>query len=78
MVNYLVEFLLVLGRREQGGVGVLQPLAGLCVEGQAGGRRGKGVLHHRRGDVDGVRGDGHAFTPAQLHFKVHNHLRWKQ
>lgn len=72
--SYLFEFLLAFGSWGHCGVRVLQPLAGLGIERQAGGGRGEGVLHHGGGDVDGVGRNGHTFAPAQLHLKIHDHL----
>lgn len=76
-VSYLLKLIFVLGRRWHGGIGVLQPLFGLSVEGQTRGWRRERVLHHRGRDVDGVGGDWHTFAPSQLHFKVHYHFSWK-
>lgn len=72
--SYLLELVFVLGRGGHGGVGVLQPLLGLSVEGQTRGWRRERVLHHGWRDVDGVGRNWYAFAPSQLHFKVHYHF----
>jgi len=76
MPSYLLKLLFALRRGRHWSVGVLQPLFGLGIEGQSGGWRWEGVLHHWRWNVYWVRRNWYTFAPSQFHFKIHYHFAW--